>query len=187
MLISNRLDAYRVKHDLFLQLLHVSFAWFFHQYEGYMINGSCYHTKFRDENQTVQNSGIMLVVTTMKVSTTKDKNPVIGDVSFYRTIQEIWEVSYNMFKVVLYKCNWVENKTCVRTYDFNFTLVNLSQIKHSSDTFIIATHGRQVFYVLDPVHARWSIVVMPPHKDFHYKCANDDLRDMLSHYPTVSK
>ena len=55
-------------------------------YEGYMINISCYHTKSRDDHQIVQNSGIMLVATTMKVSSAKDKNQVIGDMSFYGTI-----------------------------------------------------------------------------------------------------
>ncbi|TYK31614.1 uncharacterized protein E5676_scaffold12478G00010 [Cucumis melo var. makuwa] len=29
----------------------------------------------------------------------------------------------------------------------------------------------------------WLVVVMPPQKDFSYKCSNDDLGDMLSHYP----
>ncbi|KAA0036438.1 uncharacterized protein E5676_scaffold360G00980 [Cucumis melo var. makuwa] len=83
-----------------------------------------------------------------QVSSAKDKNPVIGDMSFYGIIEDIWE-----------------------------------PIGHSSDSFIIATDGKQEFYVSDPVDARWSIVVMPPQKDFSYKCANDDLRDMLPHYP----
>ncbi|KAA0047172.1 uncharacterized protein E5676_scaffold109G00500 [Cucumis melo var. makuwa] len=30
---------------------------------------------------------------------------------------------------------------------------------------------------------RWSVVVMPSQKDFPYKCFNDDLGDMLLHYP----
>ncbi|TYK05788.1 transposase [Cucumis melo var. makuwa] len=91
----------------------------------------------------------MLVATTMQVSSAKDKNSVISDLSFNGMIEEIWEVSYN--------------------------------------SFIIATYGKQVFYVKDSVDARWSIVVMQPQKDFPYKCSNDDLRDMLLHYPQVSK
>ncbi|KAL0561334.1 hypothetical protein IC582_001759 [Cucumis melo] len=127
-------------------------------YEGYMVNRCSYHTKSRDDHRTVQNSGIMLVATTMQVSSAKDKNPVIGDMSFYGTIEDIWEVSYNTFNTVLFKCKWVENKTGVRTDDLHFTLVDLSRIRHFSDSFIIATHGKQVFYVSDPVDPRWSVV-----------------------------
>ncbi|KAL0546536.1 hypothetical protein IC582_016447 [Cucumis melo] len=156
-------------------------------YDGYMVNGCSYHTKSRDDHRTVQNSGIMLVATTMQVSSAKDKNPVIGDMSFYGIIEDIWEVSYNTFNTVLFKCKWVENKNGVRIDDLHFTLVDLSRIGHSSDSFIIATHGQQVFYVSDPVDPRWSVVVRPPQKDFPYKCANDDLGDMLPHYPPVSK
>ncbi|KAA0060215.1 hypothetical protein E6C27_scaffold386G00370 [Cucumis melo var. makuwa] len=127
-------------------------------YGGYMVNGCSYHTKSRDDHRTVQNSGIMLVATTMQVSSAKDKNPAIGDMSFYGIIEDIWEVSYNTFNTVLFKCKWVENKNGVRIDDLHFTLVNLSRIGHSSDSFIIATHGQQVFYVSDPVDPRWSVV-----------------------------
>ncbi|TYK18864.1 transposase [Cucumis melo var. makuwa] len=132
------------------------------------------------------NCGVMTYEGYM-VSSAKDKNPVIGDMSFYGIIEDIWEVSYNTFNTVLFKCKWVENKNGVRIDDLNFSLVDLSRIGHSSDSFIIATHGQQVFYVSDPVDPRWSVVVRPPQKEFPYKCANDDLGDMLPHYPPVSK
>ncbi|TYK29823.1 uncharacterized protein E5676_scaffold208G00510 [Cucumis melo var. makuwa] len=38
-----------------------------------------------------KNSGIMLVATTMQVSSAKDKNSVIGDMSFYGIIEDIWK------------------------------------------------------------------------------------------------
>ncbi|KAL4022903.1 hypothetical protein IC575_016649 [Cucumis melo] len=72
-------------------------------YGGYMVNGCSYHTKSRDDHRTVQNSGIMLVATTMQVSSANDKNPVIGDMSFYGIIEDIWEVSYNTFSTILFK------------------------------------------------------------------------------------
>ncbi|KAL4033583.1 hypothetical protein IC575_006682 [Cucumis melo] len=97
-------------------------------YEGYMINGCSYHTKSRDGHRTIQNSGVILVAMTMQVSSAKDKNPVIGDMSFYGIIEDIWEVSYNTFSIVLFKCKWVENKTGVRTDDLHFMLVDLSQL-----------------------------------------------------------
>ncbi|KAL0554289.1 hypothetical protein IC582_008207 [Cucumis melo] len=113
-------------------------------YEGYMVNGCSYHTKSRDDDRTVQNSGTMLVATTMQVSSAKDKNPVIGDMSFYGIIEDIWEVSYNTFNTVLFKCKCVENKTGIRTDDLHFTLVDLSRIGHSSDSFIITTRKKSL-------------------------------------------
>ena len=102
---------------------------------------------------------------------------------FYGTIQNIWEVNYNTFKVVIFKCNWVENNACIRKDDLKYTLVDLSQIGHSSDSFIIATHERQIFHVINLVDVRWSVIVMPLEKDFSYKCVDDDIGDMLPHYP----
>ena len=61
--------------------------------------------KSRDDYQAVQNIEVMLVATPMQVSSAKDKNPIVGDISFYRTIQEIWELSYNTFNVVLFIYN----------------------------------------------------------------------------------
>ncbi|TYK08873.1 putative serine/threonine-protein kinase nek2 [Cucumis melo var. makuwa] len=50
----------------------------------------------------------------MQVSSSKDKNPVIGDMSFYGVIQEIWELNYNTFNVSVFKCDWVQNSGGVR-------------------------------------------------------------------------
>ncbi|KAA0052792.1 transposase [Cucumis melo var. makuwa] len=72
-------------------------------FEGYMVNGCSYHTKSRDDHRTVQNSGIMLVATTMQVSSAKDKNPVIGDMSLYGIIEDIWESQNGIQQVTLMK------------------------------------------------------------------------------------
>ena len=55
-------------------------------YKGYMINGTCCHTESHDDYWIIQNSGIMLVASTIQVSSAKDKNPIVGDMSFYGTI-----------------------------------------------------------------------------------------------------
>ena len=129
----------------------------------------------------------MLVAMTMQMSSAKDKNPIIAAMSFYGVIQEIWKVSYNTFKVVLFKCDWVENHYGVRMDDLGFTWVDLSCIEHTSDLFIMATQAKQVFYVGDHIDARWSIVVIPLQKDFADSCLNDDLRDTSLHCPAISK
>ncbi|KAL4029957.1 hypothetical protein IC575_008185 [Cucumis melo] len=72
-------------------------------YSGYAINGCRYHTKSCEKDRSVQNSGVSLVAKTMQVSSSKDKNPIIGDMSFYGVIQEIWELNYNTFNVLVFK------------------------------------------------------------------------------------
>ena len=78
-------------------------------YNSYAINGCHYHTKSHDKNKTVQNSGVSLVAKTVQVCSSKDKNPIIGEMSFYGVIEEIWELNYNSFEVAIFKCDWVEN------------------------------------------------------------------------------
>ena len=61
-------------------------------YSGYIINGYYYHTKRRDDIRRVQNSGVSITATTMQISSSKDKNHVLSDMTFYGVIQEIWEI-----------------------------------------------------------------------------------------------
>ncbi|KAA0040935.1 transposase [Cucumis melo var. makuwa] len=154
-------------------------------YEGYKVNGICYNTKPRDDTRTVQNSGVMFVASTMHVASAKDKNPIIADMSFYGVIQGIWEVSYNTFGVTLFRCDWVDTKNRVRVDDLGFTLVDLNRIGHYSDSFILASQARQVFYVKDPSDDRWSVVVKPQEKDFVDNCYNDELGDTSLHCSVI--
>ncbi|KAL0539451.1 hypothetical protein IC582_023663 [Cucumis melo] len=52
-------------------------------YSGYIINGYYYHTKRRDDIRRVQNSGVSITATTMQVSSSKDKNSIMSDMTFY--------------------------------------------------------------------------------------------------------
>ena len=56
-------------------------------YYGYMINGYYNHTKRRDDIRRVQNSGVNITITTMQMSSSKDKNPIISDMTFYDIIK----------------------------------------------------------------------------------------------------
>ncbi|KAL0554394.1 hypothetical protein IC582_008314 [Cucumis melo] len=154
-------------------------------YEGYKVNGICYNTKRRDDTRTIQNSGVMFVASTMHVASAKDKNPIIADMSFYGVIQGIWEVSYNTFGVTLFRSDWVDTKNGVRVDDLGFTLVDLNRIGHYSDSFILASQARKVFYVKDRSDDRWSVVVKPQEKDFIDNCYNDELGDTSLHCPAI--
>ncbi|KAA0054271.1 hypothetical protein E6C27_scaffold131G002270 [Cucumis melo var. makuwa] len=144
-------------------------------YEGYKFNRICYNTKPRDDIRTVQNSGVIFVASTMHVASPKDKSPTIADMSFYGVIQGIWEVSYNTFRVTLFRCDWVDTKNGVRVDNLGFTLVDLNRTGHYLESFILVSQVRQVFYVKDPSDGRWSVVMKPQEKDFVDNCYNDEL------------
>ncbi|KAA0040471.1 uncharacterized protein E5676_scaffold278G00620 [Cucumis melo var. makuwa] len=115
----------------------------------------------------------------MQVSSSKDKNPVIGDMSFYGVIQEIWELNYNTFNVSMFKCDWVQNSGGVWIDELGYTLVDLNGVGHKSDSFILASQAKQAFYVEDPSDVRWSVVLTPPQRDFEDRYNDDELGDTI--------
>ena len=46
---------------------------------------------------------------TPQVASSKDKNIVTEDMSFYEVITEIWKLDYAFFRFPLFKCDWVES------------------------------------------------------------------------------
>jgi len=81
-----------------------------------------------DENSIVQNSGVTLEAESMQFSTSKDTNAVLGSMAYCGFIKEIWEVDYTKFFVLVFKCNWVDNKSGVKIDESGFTLVVFRKI-----------------------------------------------------------
>ncbi|KAA0026028.1 transposase [Cucumis melo var. makuwa] len=129
-----------------------------------IINGYYYHTKRHDDIRRVQNSGVSITATTMQVSSSKDKNPVMSDMTFYGVIQEIWEIDYHQVSFILFKCDWVDNRSGVKVDELGFTMVDLKRIGHKSDSFILATQAKQVFYVQDSANPEWMPNVDTPNE-----------------------
>ena len=123
----------------------------------------------------------------MQIASAKDKNPVFGELCFYEVIIEIQDLDYTMFKIPIFKCDWVDNKNGIRVDDLGFTLVDLSKMAHKSDHFILASQAKQVFYVQDELDPRWSFVLSTPQQDFLEMDGGDDLMDnSIEHYPVIS-
>lgn len=80
--------------------------------------------------RSVQNSGVSLVASTMLISSAKDKNPVVADIVFYGVIQKIWELDHVTFRVLVFKCDWVDNNKGIISGDLGATLVDLKRIGH---------------------------------------------------------
>ncbi|RVW81554.1 hypothetical protein CK203_051852 [Vitis vinifera] len=144
------------------------------KYHGYVINGCQYNTKDRDELRVSQNSGVSIVATTMQISSAKDKNPVFGELCFYGIITEIWDLDYTMFRILVFKCNWVDNKSGIKVDEFGLTLVDFTKMAHKSDPFILASQAKQVFYVQDQLDPRWSVVLSTPERDFSFSAKDSD-------------
>ena len=109
------------------------------KYHGYVINGCHYNTKERDDLRATQNSGVSIVATIMQIASAKDKNPVFGELCFYGVIIEIWDLDYTMFRIPVFKRDWVDNKKGIKVDDLGFTLVDFSKMAHKSDPFILAS------------------------------------------------
>ena len=61
-------------------------------YDEYYINNYCFYSKIEDDKSRVQNSGVTLQTETVHFASSKDKNPITVSMSYFRIIQEIWEV-----------------------------------------------------------------------------------------------
>ena len=142
------------------------------------MNGIHYNTEHRDGVRNVQNSGVCLVANTMQISSAKDKHPIVTNMSFYSVIQEIWELNYINFKIIMFKCNWVDSVSSVRIDELGFTLVNLKRIGHKIDSFILASQAKQVFFLEDPSDSQWHVVLNPPNREYKDHINDDELGDI---------
>ncbi|TYK11045.1 transposase [Cucumis melo var. makuwa] len=158
-------------------------------YFGYIINGYYYHTKRRDDIRRIQNSGVSITATTMQVSSSKDKTPVMSDIMFYGVIQEIWEIDYHQLSFILFKFDWVDNRSGVKVDELGFTIMDLKRIGHKSDSFILATQAKKVFYVQDSANPEWLVVLTSPQRTIEEDFLKDEIGDMLQKcgYETIKR
>jgi len=114
----------------------------------------------------------------MQISSEKDKNPIMSNMTFSGIVQEIWKLDYNSFQVVLFKCDWVENNGGIKVDDMEFTTIDLNRIGHQSDSFILANQTKQVFYIKGLINPHWSVVLTPSQRvvveDGHDVLDNDE-------------
>lgn len=98
------------------------------RYKSFIYNGVPFHTKAREKYLKSLNSGILVTSKTLNYASSKDKHLVEGDVEYYGILTDILELDYSgVFKVVLFRGDWVDNKTAnrgVKVDHFGFTLVN---------------------------------------------------------------
>ncbi|KAM6582424.1 hypothetical protein CsatB_009426 [Cannabis sativa] len=136
------------------------------QFSFIHVRGKCFHTKSRDDAREVQNSGLRIVAETMHFASAKDRNLVLGNMTYYGVIEEIWELNYFAFRIALFKCSWVDNNIGVKNDELSFTLVDLSNRGSKNDPFIMASQVVQVFYISNLANDEWSVFLLTPEKRF---------------------
>ncbi|KAL8530732.1 hypothetical protein ACS0TY_007680 [Phlomoides rotata] len=157
------------------------------KYCSYRINGVTYNTKDRDNGRATQNSGVSLIAKTMQLSSAKDTNPIVSDMMYYGYVEEIWELDYHDFRVPLFKCAWVQNRSGIKVDDLGFTLVNLNRIGFKDDSFILASLAKQVFYIEDPINQAWSVVLATLSREFFEYTRSGELEETTIHHQCFTK
>ncbi|XP_056695364.1 uncharacterized protein [Spinacia oleracea] len=118
--------------------------------KGYIINGYKFLSTDRDCRLLTQNSGIMVEAD--------------GE-AYYGKVKDIYELDYyGDYKVVFFRCHWIDIHRGVRAYPNGGVCVNFSKLMHSGrllqdDPFVSSSQAKKVFYVEDEIQKGWLHVV----------------------------
>jgi glucose dehydrogenase len=76
----------------------------------------------------------------------------------YAHIQDIWELDYNArLQIPISKCQWVKHLNGVSVDNYRLTLVDLKNVGHKDDPWVLADRVAQVFYVLDSETGKYVV------------------------------
>jgi hypothetical protein len=109
-----------------------------------------FYIEQHDKKSMYQNSGVRVDAYDI---TGQDKN------MYYSQIQEIWELDFHSFKIPLFRCNWVDAIKGIVQDKYGFISVDLNHQGYTSESFVLAKHVAQVFYVPDTTNKRLNVVI----------------------------
>ncbi|GKB84883.1 putative transposon, En/Spm-like protein [Tanacetum coccineum] len=145
------------------------------KYDAYNINGYTFRTKCHD-GKVYQNSGVSVEAIDLHIS---KEVATTRQAFYYGVLQEIWVLDYRFRQIPLFKCDWVNHRAGgVKRDNLGYTLVDLNNLGHKVDPFILASQARQVFYVKDQIDKKLSIVFKTPPKN--YKDTYDEVDEEFS-------
>ena len=128
-------------------------------WKGYDINHYSFYTKSHDDKISVHNSGVTIDGHSDHFCSASDKNMIQASMPYYGVIEDIWELDYDEFRVLVFKCKWVNGNIEVHQDKMGFTLVDLQKVDYKDNPFIMVAQARQVFYVQDSCESSWSVVL----------------------------
>jgi hypothetical protein len=112
------------------------------------INGYTYYTQ-KNKMSVAQNSDIHIeAFYQLGVKTT-----------YYGYIQDIWELDYGArLQILIFKCECVKHPNGVSVDNYGPTLVDLKNVGHKDDPWVLTNRVVQVFYVLDPETGKHIVI-----------------------------
>ncbi|KAL5752710.1 hypothetical protein ACOSP7_022907 [Xanthoceras sorbifolium] len=115
-----------------------------------------------------QNSGVVVIANTSSFVSAKNKNPVVGDISYFEHLVDIinWIIMVGgklHFSIVirLIQNQQMNKEERVRLHTCQFYLLKIEE------PFILASQAIQVFYVEDPIETDWHAVVFTKPRDLY--------------------
>jgi hypothetical protein len=126
-------------------------SWLITAWQAYEINGFTFYTKAKDKKSQHQNSGVRV-----------DAEDSEGNLNtYYDYIDESWELSYRLsLRIPIFKCQWVKHPQGVELNEYGFTLIDLNNVGHKDDPWILLEWVAQVFYIFEPEHEK-KLVAIP--------------------------
>jgi hypothetical protein len=80
---------------------------------------------------------------------------------YYGYIEEIWEVNYGIsLQIPVFKCQWVKHPHGIEVDECGCTVVDLRNVGHKDEPWVLTSMVAQVFYILDPKYQKKCIVVL---------------------------
>ena len=118
------------------------------RHAGYFVHGYRFYTRTRDSRLKSQNSRVALTALISCFASSKNQNPITGDVIQYEVIEEITEVDFwSNFSVVLFRCDWFH----ADIDEFGHARVHFKKLCYKDDPYVLASQVHQVFYLPDSV------------------------------------
>ncbi|KAI5354492.1 hypothetical protein L3X38_007387 [Prunus dulcis] len=81
--------------------------------------------------------------------------------------------------VPLYKSYLIKDSSGLVVDELGFTLVDLSKIGHRNDQFVLASQVKQIFFIDDPMHRGWSVVLSMPNREYNDVIGDEVLGDVI--------
>ena len=95
--------------------------------------------------------------------------------SYFGFIEEIWEIDYGLtMQFLIFKCQWVKYPNRVSIDKFGITIVDLANVGHKDDPWVLANRVAHVFYVTDLANLKKEIVLSGKQKI----CGVDGVEDV---------
>jgi hypothetical protein len=106
-------------------------------------------TQKKKTGGVAQNSGIRI----------ETFDPLGVKTMYYGYIQDIWELDDDArLQIPVFKCEWVKHLNGMSMDNYGLTLVDLENLDHKDDPWVLADRVAQVFYVLDSETGKHVVV-----------------------------